>query len=281
MSAVQKVLELKEQVRRVVPPAAIPWLAKRRVDQLWQVPEFRESQIRQMELLLAATPRAHEVPVLARRMAEHGMARRWLRWHPRVLINQRVEGLKWFHDRDMTRPMLLSFMHHAQYEGMFPSLVRKGVPMHALGMAEVLSDDAPIDLRQHIKVASRGVGIASTADGSAGLKELMVPGRVLAIASDVPSRSPVEFLGRRFRGSSGAARIAMSTDAPVTVVTSVRDGERSHHLQVHEPLDPRDFGSPEELLAEMLRIHGEAILAWPEATDNPETRWGLWEEDAS
>jgi lauroyl/myristoyl acyltransferase len=100
------------------------------------------------------------------------------------------------------------------------------------------------------------------------------PGSTLAIASDVPGRTPVEFLGRPVLGSFGAARIAMLADAPVVLVTAHRDGDGGSYLRVHPPLEPRDFTDPAVLLAEILRRHGEAVLAWPEALDAPLARWG-------
>ena len=45
-------------------------------------------------------------------------------------------------------------------------------------------------------------------------------------------------------------------------------------MRVHEPLDPADFATPTALLEEMVKQHERAILAWPEATDLPLSRWG-------
>jgi lauroyl/myristoyl acyltransferase len=172
--------------------------------------------------------------------------------------------------------MILSFMHHHRYDGMFASLKRHGADLHILMLAEVLAKDAPEPVRQHCRVVRRGGTIQSTEGGTAAILEILKPGVTLAIASDVASQTEVEFLGRRVRGAFGAARIAAQTNSPVVIVTSVRDGDdvlNGHYLKVHEPLEPADFAGPEELLNELLAVHGEAILAWPEAHDIPLARF--------
>src|SRR3546814_15457018 len=90
---------------------------------------------------------------------------------------------------------------------------------------------------------------------------------------NAPGKTDVEFLGRRVMGSFGAARLAALSDSQIVVVTAVRDGD-SHHLQLHPPLEPSDFADPKDLLAKMLRINGEAVLAWTEVFENPNTRFG-------
>ena len=100
---------------------------------------------------------------------------------------------------------------------------------------------------------------------------------ILGIASDVPGRTPVTFLGRRVVGSFGAPRMATTTNSPVVLVTARRDAGGSY-LQLDPPLEPADFADPGALLDEMLRRHGEAILAWPEALESPLARFGALEE---
>ena len=98
----------------------------------------------------------------------------------------------------------------------------------------------------------------------------------IAIASDVPGRTPMRFVGRDVLGSFGAARLAADAGAPVVVMTSEEDG-RGPYIRLHEPLEPERFDSPQSLLAAMLAIHEEVVLRWPEATDLPLSRWGSLE----
>src|SRR3546814_4715755 len=76
-----------------------------------------------MRHLLERTERADEIPDLARKYAEAQMMRRWLRWKPHLLTHQEVRGVE---NVDRTRSVILSFMHHNQYCGLFWSLDRVG-----------------------------------------------------------------------------------------------------------------------------------------------------------
>jgi len=283
MDVVVREDELVQRVRGLVPAAALPVLVRRRVDRLWADPVYRAEQEAEMRFLLEHTSRAGEVADLARGYCEHAMLRSYLRWHPRAITRQPVSGVAWLTSgRDTTRPVVLSFLHHARYDGLFASLARHGADLDILTLPDALEPDAPAQIRQHVRVVRRGGRMVPTTGGTAAIVGAMRPGSVWAIASDVPGRTPVEFLGRKVLGSFGAARIAFLTDSPVVLVTSHRADpgldpglSAASRLQVHAPLEPRDFAGPAELLAEILRRHGEAVLAWPEALDNPRARWGV------
>ena len=133
-------------------------------------------------------------------------------------------------------------------------------------------------MRQQRRLVARGGTVYPSAIGTESIVAMMQPDKVVVIATDVPGRTPMTFLGREVIGSFGSARIAAMTSSPVIVVTSRRDAAGSLYLQVEEPLDPLDFAGPRELLDEILRIHGEAVLAWPEALDVPTARWNHPEE---
>ncbi len=275
-----KAIDAIQHVRGLVPYRALPGLAKRRTDRLWEVEEYRLGTEEAMRFLLEHTDRAGEVPELARAHSEYNILHAFLRYHPRRITKQQVRGIEWLTTRrDPSRPMVLSFIHHAQFDGMFGSLRRHGVDITALTLPWAMGQEAPKATRQHIKVVARGATLLPAEGGTQAVVEAMKPGVIMAIASDIPGQTEVTFLNRRVRGSFGAARIAALSDAPVVLVTSHREGDGSY-LQVHEPLEPRDFADPADLLAEMLRIHGEAVLAWPEAQEMPLHRWGRIEADA-
>lgn len=227
-----------------------------------------------MDHLLRATDRAGEVPQLAEAYAFHMLRRAYLRWHPRALVAQRVEGIEHLlASRDAGQGVLLSFAHHHQYDGLFGSLARHGVEIFAVMLPEMMAPDAPVEFRQHKVVCERGATLVSSGLGTAGLQAYLEQGKVLALASDVPGRTEVTFLGRRVVGSFGAARMAVAAGSPVVVVTSHRDGD-GHHLRVHPPLVPADHDGPGALLDAILELHGAAILAWPEAFESPLARFG-------
>lgn len=269
------VTDLLQNGRRLVPASKLPAMVERRVDKLWDNERYVARQEEHMRHLLEFTDRAPEIPEIARKYAEKMMLRTWLRWHPGVLTRQPVRDVKWLTtESDPSRPAILSFMHHNQYDGMFGSLKRHGAKLWGLGGEDALGAEAPAQVRQHFRVVERGCTVIPTTGGTSAILEALKPGVTLAIASDVASQTEAMFLGRRVRVAAGAARIAMQSDSPVIAVTAVRDGEDSHHLQVHEPLESRDYTDPMELLDAMLAIHAEAVLAWPEAHENPRARFG-------
>jgi lauroyl/myristoyl acyltransferase len=129
-----------------------------------------------------------------------------------------------------------------------------------------------------LRVVGRGGEIVPAVGGTEQLAALLRPGSALALAPDFPGRTPVTFLGRKVLGSFGTARIAMLADSPVVLITQHRDRSGGSYIQVHPPLEPRDYSEPRELLDEVLAGHGEAILAWPEALESPTARFGRIDE---
>ncbi len=264
-----------QRLRALVPVRLVPALVKRRLDRVWTAyPEYRAQQEDAMRFLLEHTERAPEIPELAYRHAEQMLLRSFLRWHPRLVARQPVRGIEWLTTkRDQSRGVVLSFAHHNWYDGLWGSLVHAGAPRCMAVMArELMEGEAGMAYKQHWKLIDMGADSVPATAGTEAIVALLQPGATVAIASDVPGRTPVTFLGRKVLGSFGAARIATLADSPVVLVTSWRD-ETGHHLLVDEPLDPRDFDKPEDLLDAILRRHGEAVLAWPEVTEAPRARF--------
>jgi lauroyl/myristoyl acyltransferase len=160
---------------------------------------------------------------------------------------------------------------------MFASLDRLGVKIQLVLSPLILGPDTGIAMRQHKHVMGHRAEVFPATGGTDAIASLVRPGGTLALASDIHGQTPIRFLGRNVIGSFGAARIATMTDTPVVVVTTLRDAAGSY-LQVHEPLEPRDFDGPRDLLDAMLRRHEEAVLAWPEAFEAPMSRWGTADE---
>lgn len=263
-----------QRLRRAVPARAVPAVVRWRVDRLWRNEAFRLGTEAQMRTMLAQTGRADEAPAIARAHAQHMLARAYLRWHPRTITRQRVHGAEWLTTRrDANRAVVLSFLHHGQYDGMFASLARYGVHCDALVMPDLMRADTPLALKQHVRVVRMGARVVPAVGGTDAIAARLGPGVVLAIASDIPGRTPVTFLGRRVLGSFGAARIAAMTDSPVVLITHRRD-EEGPYLHVDPPLEPSAFDDARALLDEMLARHSAAVLAWPEAVEAPGARWG-------
>ena len=115
-----------------------------------------------------------------------------------------------------------------------------------------------------------GVPFLNAAGGSDRIAGFLEERGILAFASDVAGRTPINFLGLDMLGSFGAARFAVQTNSPVVVlVTSHPDADGNPYFQLHAPLESGDFADPAALLTEMFRRHEPAVLAWPAAYDSP------------
>jgi lauroyl/myristoyl acyltransferase len=262
-------------LRGRVPRAELAALVAARFKLAWSRASVREDAFAQMRFLLERTRPDADLEAAARAYVRRQIWRGELRWHPEEITHQRVIGLDHLiAARDQGRGVVLSFMHHGHYEGACASLARRGVPLHMITYPHTLLPDAPGWVQQHVRVASLGGGVPVSADvGSKGITELLHQQKVVAIATDVPGRTPLRFVGRDVVGSFGAPRLAMSTASPVVVMTSERD-DLGPLVRVHAPLDPVRHDSPMELLQGMLDIHEPVLVRWPELADVPLSRWG-------
>ncbi|MDO9497097.1 MAG: hypothetical protein Q7J48_15435 [Nocardioides sp.] len=260
-------------VRRGTPQTVVPLIVRTRTRRALADPAMMADAREQMRFLLERTRPDADIEAHAREYVELWMRRAELRWRPAMVCSQPVDGIERLRAaRDLGRGVILNFMHHAQYEGAFPSVARSGVPSEVILHPNMLKPDAPEHMKQRVRVGVRGCHAHGTDIGMSGISDLVATGKVVTIATDAPGSAELTFAGRRVKGSSGAARIAVDRDAPVVVITTRRvDGEP--RLQLSEPLLPDDFAGPEALLAEMVRQHEEAFLAWPAAADNPLGRW--------
>ena len=241
----------------------------------WRRPAVREDARAQMRFLLEHTRPDADLDAVARAYVRYQARRGELRWHPELLTSLRVEGIEHLlgaRDRGPRRGAQLRP----------PRLLRRRVPLdrEARGRAHMvvhpymLEPDAPLWLQQHLRVgtAHGGTAVQLTAIGTDGLTDLLRRGEIVAIASDVPGRTLLRFAGREARlVRRGPAR--RRHRAAVVVMTSEEDAD-GPVIRLHEPLDPADADSPQDLLQRMLTIHEAVILRWPEATDLPLSRWG-------
>src|SRR3954468_17611224 len=112
-----------------------------------------------------------------------------------------------------------------------------------------LYDAAAPSQQQWLKVVSTYVDTFRAAGSYPRMCELLSAGETLILSFDMPGNLPMTFLGRRVGVASGTARLALESGAPIVPVTTRRAGDRQV-LQVHEPLDPSEFGDAEALQAE-------------------------------
>ena len=264
------------QARSMVPASALPAVSRARARASWRQPNVRNDAFEQMQFLLEQTRPDADLEQVARAYVEFQVYRGELRWHPEQLTRFRVVGADHLRGaKAKGRGVIVNFMHHGHYDGAFASLaVRHGETCQIVVYPYMLEPTAAPWLKQHVRVSLQGGGVAvSAAVGTGGMLSLLGHGHTLAIASDVPGRTPVRFAGRDVLGSYGAARLAFEARSPVVAITTERDTD-GPFIRVHPPMQPAGFDSPRALLEQILAVHEEAILAWPEATDLPLSRWG-------
>lgn len=279
MSAEPRTIEHSvARLRAMVPNPLLPALWGLRTRVAWRSEGVREDARAQMRFLLPELPEAG-LDDVARAYVRYQARRGELRWHPELLLSLRVEGMEHMRAAQAQgRGVLLNFIHHGYYDGAFPSIARLGAPGHIVVYPYMLEPDAPLWLQQHVRIGSANGGTAtSAAIGTEGLVALLEEGNVVAIASDVPGKTPIKLFGREVLGSFGAARLPMATGSPVVVLTSEED-EQGPYIRLHEALEPGDFDTPQALLEAMFAIHEEVVLRWPEAYDLPLSRFALPED---
>jgi lauroyl/myristoyl acyltransferase len=270
-----------EALRRRVPGPLLPVMVQLRFLLSWARSEVRADARAQMAFLLEESRPDADIEAAARAYVRRQVWRGELRWHPELITHKHIEGLDHLvNAQELGRGVMLNFMHHGTYEGAFASLNRLGLDLQMIVYPYMMRDDAPRWLKQHMRVACIGGGRPVSAEvGTQGILDLLNQGNVVAVASDVPGRTPLRFAGRDVLGSYGAARLAADAGSPVIVMT-LEKGERGSFVRLHEALDPKEFETPRQLLDEMLARHEKVILGAPEATDLPLSRWGVPQPDS-
>ena len=273
------VADVVESIRRRIPRPLLPLVVALRFALAWSRSSVRDEAREQMRFILEHTRPEADVDKAARAYVKGQIWRGELRWHPELITRMRVVGMEHLAGaREHGRGVMLNFMHHGTYEGAFASLSRLGAPPHMVVYPYMVRDDAPRWLKQHMRVACTGGGVRVSAEvGTQGIIDLLNEGLIVAVASDVPGRTPLRFVGRDVMGSFGAARIAADAGSPVVVMSYEFDDRGRPYVRLHEALEPKDFENPQALLQEMLARHERVVVQWPEHTDLPLSRWGALE----
>lgn len=274
---------LLNSARSRLPHRLLPLVVDVRFRLAWARESVRADARRQMSHLLAVKRPDADVEAAARAYVRRMIWRGELRWHPELHTDRRLEGLQHLQKAHASgRGVMVVYTHHGSFDGATGALTRHGIRAQMTAFPTTLRDDAPAWIRQHVAVSSWGGSTAvSTAIGTKGIVELLGEGHVVTIACDVAGRTPVHVLGRDLTGSFGSARVPYLADAPVVLMTTEKDAGGEEFVRLHEPLEPRDFASPQELLEVILARHEEVLLTWPELHDVPLSRWGERPHDAS
>lgn len=266
---------LATPVRRSLPDALVPLIVRIRTA-LAARNDFKVASSRlQMEVLLDGLPEVDLDDMTARHLA-FTQRRAEYRFHPDLASDQEITGLEHLAvARARGAGVLLSFMHYGGYDGSFLALKKAGVDTDAMVIPFLYAGVGSTWQRQHARLLRMGTTMHSVEGGSRAVRDLLADGRVVALASDVTSRTRVHFLGKDRLASFGAPGIAYEMGVPVVVMTYEWSG-RKPRIVLHEPLDPASYDGPAALFADMLALQEEAVRAWPWSYELPQDRWVVW-----
>lgn len=266
-------------LRRHAPAATVPLLVRVATRAERRSARVMERARANMRFLLDEARPGSDIEGLAAAYVEHRRWRTETRWHPeRYGDPVPVHGVE---DVAGLDGALVTFVHHGPFELVGTSLGAHGLPVSVMANQTLMVEDAQPWLRQVVVNANRGCEVFSSAEGSAGVRRRLREGRLVLSALDVPGRTPTDFVGRHLVGSSGAVRIAHQIDAPVVPMTARRDEDGSAYFQLGAPLRPPDFADPTELLTALLSRHEGPVLDWPEAYDDPLSKWVVPERETA
>ena len=261
------------EARGHLPAAAIPALYRLRLRRDLRTPRVLEQARTHMRFLVGELKPEVDVDDLARRYLACTRWRIETRWHPDAFLPAvPVVGAE--HLAAGRDGAVVNFLHHGPYERLGTSLARVGHRLDMMMAAFFFADDVAPWLLRHREITARETTIFSAEEGSAGVRARLADGRLVGLASDMPGRTPVTFLGREVMGTFGAARLAHEAGKPVLVATCEQGPDGQPRFRIHEPLHPRDFPDARALLDAMLRIHEPSVLAWPEMYEEPRSKWG-------
>ena len=270
---------IEATVRPRVPTAALPALVDLRTRRARSSATAWSEGQRQMRFLLQARSPETDFDDLTARYLHVMRWRGEIRFHPELITRQRVDGAEHLREaRDRGVGVIVSFMHHGFYDGLFGSLAAAGLPCAPVATPSMFKPTMPLWMRQQLAVVRLGGPPLNADDGRRGISEALAGGRVIGIATDVPSTTPMDFMGRRLLGSFGAARLAFEDGIPVVMATAHPEpGGRfpSASIRLAPPVDPAAFASARDLLEHLVAHQEVAIAAWPEASDQPLKRWGI------
>ena len=204
-------------LRRCTPSALVPavvalrtWVGRRHAGR-WA------NAVDEMRFVVGDDAPAEEVHHLAgayiKRMAWRGENR----WHPRLTNRQEVVGLEHLQAALAEgRGCIVSFVHHGDWAGMFPSIARLGIPLRVVSNPDVMESEVPW-LRQTARLitSNPGVELIDSRLGSSGVREALKAGSAVGVALDPPGHTLINIFGREVFASSGGSRIAMEGDIPI------------------------------------------------------------------
>lgn len=270
-------------IHRLVPARVGIAYARRRMERWWGRSARARGDARlQMEFLTGVTD-DKELDDLGRRYMFEMLKREEMDWRMWLTTRIPVDGLDILRDAQAAGGgVILNFVHHGQFHGLVSSIARHGLPIKlAYRPYPYHLDTPPYKARRAgQRMATRrafGTEIFPATNSYAAMRERLERGETVQLASDMPGRNPVSFMGRSVGMAAGAARLAIETGAPILPVTAHR-GTPLQRFRILEPVPAVSGEGHQALLRRLITIYEPAIRDWPEAVERPLTRSHLLDE---
>ncbi|MGD0455705.1 MAG: SDR family NAD(P)-dependent oxidoreductase, partial [Solirubrobacteraceae bacterium] len=264
-------------LRAVLPTRLAVSKAERSGQAIWERSAGeREDAVAGMEVIVAGTPRAHELRELARlafieSKIDSALFWAWP-WSAKVdarsaaLINEALSG---------SRGVLLSSCHVGPYYRSHCAPPFNGHVTYLVAGSWFFEQPSSDYWGRRLARWRKGTNSRSLpANGSFEIVEaLLRQGEPVFLFFDMPGPHETSFLGKPAMLADGTAQLAVRADALILPLRARRVG---CHVWVDAgaPLDPREFSGPDELHDALAAVHERWILERPEAMEDPRhTGW--------
>jgi lauroyl/myristoyl acyltransferase len=271
-------------LRRLLPTAIMVRRAERRGRAIWeQYAEERGRARAAMEAIVAGTPRAHEVEMLAREHVVEGNVKETLFWQPwGTAAVDETSAARLREALDAGRGVILSACHMGPYILCASVATAVGrTPYSVSGWGFQTPSPGYWGrriMRRRAEALARGERLVPAAGSFPLLKKLLEDREIVIVFFSMPGSQETRFLGKPAMLASGSARLAVQADALIVPLRARRAGHRVW-VDVGVPLDPRGYPGWEELHAALATVHERWILELPASMEDPK-REGAWEEGA-
>lgn len=248
-------------------------LARYRTQHRWESDErTRDYALRQVELLYGQLDR-FDLEKLGRDYLFETLKRDEFSYRPAVISRFPVHRPHVLRELAADGGVILSFLHHGQYTGTISSIARHGFQISLAAHADFFLTgrtwSRAMRLERDVMALSRnGVELFPAPGSYTAMRDRLLRGEIVGIASDLGGSGRIRFLGRTVGAATGAARLAIETGAPIVPVTVRRAGIRQT-LTLEDPIRVAPGDDVVAVLQEIFRRHEPAILAWPEAVERP------------
>ena len=260
-------------LRGVVPARLAIGRAERRGQEIWERSAVeREQAIAAMERVLAGTPRAEQLPELARAWLIEEQVDRGRLAAPLVGQARRTVGRDLQQALSADRGVLLSACHMGPYYRLQCVRQLDGPDTYLVPGAWFF--EPPSSSYWGRRLARWRKGTRSRLVPARGsfriIQALLERGERVLLFFDMPGARETRFLGKPVMLADGTAQLAVRADALVVPLRARRERHQVW-VDVAAPIDPRGFAGVDQLIDALAALHERWILERPATMADPRT----------